>query len=282
MKTCKHCSRPLIFIRMDALYCSTMCRMKAARLRRSAMRRRTRKGRTCALDGCDTALDDNRAGAHYCSRRCKQLARQRRMNAGQEVMVERDFTVDELAEINLTPVEASMLVNCGRNVFVFPPRKKPNLPEWLITVEHPQVVHEWFDHLQSVRSLFPGTKGADDVARLIKILMPLISCNTSENGKIVKVGADFIKNRDALAEEHRLKTLWQDYHEATAHDKERDKAMRRLARLGLIHIGTFAYQASSKLNRVISRTELGDKLVKRLHDRVHGIAADIAWVAPYA
>lgn len=204
------------------------------------------------------------------------------MNAGREVMVERDFTVDELAEINLTPVEAAMLVNCGRNVFVFPPRKKPNLPEWLITVEHPQAVHEWLDHLQSVRSLFPGTKGADDVARLIKILMPLISCNTCENGKIVKVGADFIKNRDALAEEHRLKTLWQDYHEATAHDKERDKAMRRLARLGLIHIGTFAYQTSSKLNRVISRTELGDKLVKRLHDRVHGIAADIAWVAPYA
>ena len=206
------------------------------------------------------------------------------MNAGREVMVKHDFTVDELAEINLTPVEASMLVNSERNIFVFPPRKKPELPEWLITVENPQVVHEWFDtvHLQSVTSLFPGTKGADGVARLINILKPLISRNTCENGKVVKVGPDFIKNRDALVKKHRLKALWQDYHEATAHDKERDKAMRRLARLGLIHIRTFAYQNSSKLNCVVARTDLGDKFVKRLHNRVHGIAADIAWVAPYA
>ena len=120
-RICKACGSPLPnTARLQAKFCSTRCRMKAAGEKRKA-ERRSASPRACVH--CGEPLTTQRAGATYCSRSCKTMASARRrmdpLGIGKHgPLLSEGPTLDKLFEVKIAPVEAQILLAAREAVMV--------------------------------------------------------------------------------------------------------------------------------------------------------------------
>ncbi len=74
MKVCPVCGSDFRARRSDTLYCSSLCRQKAYRIGRKAVRRRMKNDRImrrCRAPGCSHSLAGRTNRAKYCSPACR-------------------------------------------------------------------------------------------------------------------------------------------------------------------------------------------------------------------